>query len=353
MGGAEMVACKLQEKLRDSGIDAEIVRVADKFLPIMRKPWQERSVLEDIGIRALEPADVWLNFAETSLRRLDHDLLFTLHWNTIYLRHRNLLSYFLSHDRPAYDMYEHAMRSQSVFGKVPHAVTSYSRRVVDRDIIRRIRKGGIRLFAISQHVARRLETYWNVKPRRIIYPGGYDASFYDDSRDYVLYFGRLNWNQKRISLVYSTARMLPHVQFVLAGGPVFEGVDSRVLAPPANVRLELFDGLCPKQKKVKIYSQASCVLFPSLDEDFGIVPIEAMSAGKPCVVCTDGGGVIETVIHGKTGMIVDPNPRALAAAVTELHQRGLTMKKNCQERAREFSWDRTLNELSSEIRRCL
>lgn len=353
-GGAEVVACRLEKRLRDDGIDVETVRVPQNLFPdFLHKPATRRSMIDKIALAALTPADVWLNFAETRFRMQDQDALVTLSWNTLYLNHRNIVAYFLSQDRFAYDLYEYSKKHLDIFGRYLHSATSFSRRMVDLNVVARIRAGEISVFPISRNVARRLAKYWQVQGRKIIYPGGYDPRFYYGSRDYVLYFGRLDWNVKRIFLVYDTARMLPEIPFVVAGGPMHRRVDPRVLDPPANVRLELLDGLCPIDRKTRIYSQASCVLYPSIDEDFGIVPVESMSAGKPCIVCADGGGVTETVVHGETGLIVPPNSKALATAVKELHYHGESMRERCQEVARTFSWDRCMDQLCLEIQRSL
>ena len=80
----------------------------------------------------------------------------------------------------------------------------------------------------------------------------------------------------------------------------------------------LRNGQFPQDLRVDIYSKASCVVHPAYNEDYGIVPVEAMSAGKPCIACTDGGGVLETVIDGETGLIVDPSVEALVKAIKYL-----------------------------------
>ena len=46
------------------------------------------------------------------------------------------------------------------------------------------------------------------------------------------------------------------------------------------------------------------MLFLSKDEDFGIVPVEAMIFGKP-VIGAGSGGVLETIVEGKTGILID------------------------------------------------
>jgi glycosyltransferase involved in cell wall biosynthesis len=59
------------------------------------------------------------------------------------------------------------------------------------------------------------------------------------------------------------------------------------------------------------------LVFPA-EEDFGIVPVEAMAAGKP-VIALGRGGASETVIDGKTGVHFDaPTVASLRAAVERL-----------------------------------
>jgi len=49
------------------------------------------------------------------------------------------------------------------------------------------------------------------------------------------------------------------------------------------------------------------------EEDFGLTPLEANAFGKPCIAIR-AGGFIDTVIEGKTGLLVD-GPRSLPAAL--------------------------------------
>ena len=62
-------------------------------------------------------------------------------------------------------------------------------------------------------------------------------------------------------------------------------------------------------------SQAVCV--PSRNEPFGIVVLEAWSAGKP-VIATVNGGPKELIWHGVTGLRINPKPESIAWGVGTL-----------------------------------
>ena len=59
------------------------------------------------------------------------------------------------------------------------------------------------------------------------------------------------------------------------------------------------------------------VVHPTPDEHFGIVPVEAMAAGRP-VVAVANAGPLETIADGDTGYLCPPTPDAFAAAMARL-----------------------------------
>lgn len=74
-----------------------------------------------------------------------------------------------------------------------------------------------------------------------------------------------------------------------------------------------------------LYRGARALLFPG-EEDFGLVPVEAMACGTP-VIGLGRGGLVETVVDGETGVLYDaPGSAPLAAAMTrfEAHTRTST-----------------------------
>jgi glycosyltransferase involved in cell wall biosynthesis len=68
---------------------------------------------------------------------------------------------------------------------------------------------------------------------------------------------------------------------------------------------------------VSLYNKAKLVLYAPYLEPFGLVPLEAMACGTP-VVAVKEGGVRESVIHNKTGVLTQRDENMFAEAVKEL-----------------------------------
>ncbi len=67
-------------------------------------------------------------------------------------------------------------------------------------------------------------------------------------------------------------------------------------------------------RRLQLLSGCRAFIFPGL-EDFGIAPIEAMACGKP-VIAYAGGGSLDTVIDGRTGLLFcEPTADSLAQAI--------------------------------------
>jgi glycosyltransferase involved in cell wall biosynthesis len=62
------------------------------------------------------------------------------------------------------------------------------------------------------------------------------------------------------------------------------------------------------------------VFFGPFDEDYGYVTLEAMLSHKPVITCTDSGGPLEFVEHGRTGFVVEPEPHAIAEVLDQLYR---------------------------------
>lgn len=114
-----------------------------------------------------------------------------------------------------------------------------------------------------------------------------------DVDDYYLIVSRLI-PYKRIDLAVQTFNRLPQEKLLIIG----EGRDRAALEAQAGPNIT-FLGRQPRAEIRRLLRRCKAFLFPGL-EDFGIAPVEAMSAGRP-VIAYGGGGALDTVIPGVTG----------------------------------------------------
>jgi glycosyltransferase involved in cell wall biosynthesis len=100
-------------------------------------------------------------------------------------------------------------------------------------------------------------------------------------------------------------------------GPMEGEIAARIAGRGLEGRVSLLGRLRDRELK-DLYSRAWVAAFPSSYEPFGIVALEAMATGVPCVV-GNTGGLREIVSGGETGLLVEPdNPAALAEAISQL-----------------------------------
>jgi glycosyltransferase involved in cell wall biosynthesis len=93
-------------------------------------------------------------------------------------------------------------------------------------------------------------------------------------------------------------------RLVIAGNDMGAGGDTRALV--ASLGLEartVFTGLLRGQERLEALADADVVVYPSEDEVFGLVPLEALLSGTPVVVADDSGcGEIVSQVGG--GLVV-------------------------------------------------
>ncbi len=152
--------------------------------------------------------------------------------------------------------------------------------------------------ANSKFVAMRIKKYYQ-KDSAVIYPP-VNTDFYKTSAGlvkkgkYFLIFGRL-LAYKRFDLAIEAFNALGYDLKIIGEGP-----EEKRLKKMAGGNIEFLGRL--KDEEVRNYYQgAKAFIFPQ-EEDFGIVALEAMSSGIP-VIAYRGGGALETVVEGKTGLM--------------------------------------------------
>ncbi len=173
-------------------------------------------------------------------------------------------------------------------------------------------------------------------------------------RPYFLFVGTLEprKNLTRLLDAYDsflsgdTARGMPVdslPDLVLVGGRGWKEsrLRERVAGLKGRGRLKMVD-YCDLDELWGYYCGARALVFPSLDEGFGLPVLEAMAAGIP-VLTSDRGGTAE--VAAGEALLVDPeNPEEIAAGLARLAFDGDLRNKlsaGGRVRARELSWSRT------------
>jgi glycosyltransferase involved in cell wall biosynthesis len=210
---------------------------------------------------------------------------------------------------------------------------------------------------------------WGFQHDLRIWSRGVDTKLYDPGRRsgetrraiapgaerILLYVGRLA-PEKRLDVLLDAFPRIreacgPAVALALVGdGPWREHLELRA---PAGVR---FLGYRTGASLAEAYAAADLFVFPSDTETFGNVVMEALASGLP-VVAPAKGGVTDSVIPGRTGLLVPPRePAALADAVVTLLGDDLTrgrMARDARAMALERSWDLVLQRLLGDYREAI
>ncbi len=171
-------------------------------------------------------------------------------------------------------------------------------------------------------------------------------------RQYYLSVGRLTYS-KRVDLAIMACNKLK-----LPLKVVGTGKEEEYLHSIAGPTIE-FVGSVTDEELGRLYAGAKVLIFCALDEDFGMVPVEAMAHGAP-VIGLAQGGVVETVVDGVTGVLFrEPTVESLVGALgrfqddkTIRQKDGKTIRweENCRKRAEKFGKERFKKELSAFIK---
>jgi len=162
--------------------------------------------------------------------------------------------------------------------------------------------------ANSAYVAERIARIYG-RDAEVIYPpvdtGRFRVSAEHDGRFLVL---SALVPYKRVDLAIEAANRLSLPLRVIGDGPERSRLESMAGSTVT------FEGWVDDREIERAYASCRALLFPG-EEDFGIVPVEAMASGKP-VIAYGRGGATETVREGLSGtFFAEQNAASLADAI--------------------------------------
>ena len=132
--------------------------------------------------------------------------------------------------------------------------------------------------------------------------------FFLNTQKTILFVGRLEYNKGIFHLIDAFSMLkkdIPEAKLVIVGeGKLKNWILSFIDARNLRNSVKILGGV-ESEYLPGIYAASDLFVLPSIMEGFGIVLLEAMATGKPCVT-TMAGGIEDVVIDGKTGIIVPP-----------------------------------------------
>jgi glycosyltransferase involved in cell wall biosynthesis len=186
---------------------------------------------------------------------------------------------------------------------------------------------------ISDFAKKVVETFYGIKSD-VIYPMTINTTKYHNkpSEGYYLCVSRLT-KPKRIDKIIEVFNKLHNKKLIIVGtGPEKE----RLIKLAQNNKNIEFSGIINEKTLLDLYSKCISTIYIPILEDFGIVPVESMASGKPCIGANEGG-LKETITHEKTGFLIDPTIENLTKAINQMTpEKAESMKNDCIEIAKHF-----------------
>ncbi len=195
---------------------------------------------------------------------------------------------------------------------------------------------------ISDFVGKRIQKYYH-QDSKLIYPPVDTTAFpmaAEPPEDYFLMAGRLV-SYKKFDVAIKAFNELGLPLKIVGTGPELGN-----LKRLASKNIE-FLGQVDDAELARRYQEARALIFPQ-EEDFGIVPLEAMASGRP-VIAYRGGGAEETIIENETGIFFDTQtPEAIIEAVKKFSAQKFS-SATCHAQAERFSTSRFKEEIKKAL----
>jgi glycosyltransferase involved in cell wall biosynthesis len=249
---------------------------------------------------------------------------------------------------PEYQRGYLAMKGGGIARRLLLGASRLAFRILDRQLWKRYD----RVIAISSEVRNRIAAggLFPSGEVEILYPG-IDASRLIPTWEYRPQFlipGRIMWT-KNLELAIDAYRLLLQrrpdlARFTLTMAGFVDEKSGPYLAA-LRERAAGCDGIrfivSPTDEELfSLCREAWAVLYPPFNEDWGLVPLEAMALGKP-VIASARGGPLETIVDEETGLLEPPETNAFADAMERLATDEALVRRMGQaahKRAALFDW---------------
>jgi glycosyltransferase involved in cell wall biosynthesis len=327
-GGHLVIARALTQAARACGHDAHLVVTADYGFG-----GQSRSYLANV---------------RHDVTRVDGrvvDQVISLRHPSYAVRHPTHVCWLNHTMREYYDRWPEFAASISPRNRIKEGVRRLLTHAADRYFLGRVTQ----MVAQSQTIQRRLAADFGIRADVLLPPPPQRAYRCDAYGDEIFAVSRLT-PHKRVDLLIRALAEPParQVRAVIAGDGESRA-DLEQLAASLGVASRVtFLGRIDDETMIDRLARCRAVCFTPFGEDYGFVTVEAFACGKAVVTCRDSGGPTELVRDSETGLVCDPTPASVAAAVGRLmDDRALAERlgTNGSARAAAMTWDAAVNRL--------
>ena len=331
-GGAELHVEGLRRALVAGGYHAEVVALPFKWYP---------------PTEIMRGAMAWRMLDLSAANGRPVDLVIGMKFPAYLVAHPVKVLWILHQHRSAYNLWGTPFDDLSTY---PEGVRIREWiKYCDERFIPEARK----VFANSRTVAERLKHYNNLDSETLYHPPPLAEHLRPGEQgDYVFYPSRLE-AQKRQELIIEAMRFVQTpIKLILAGGAADpKHYESLVKRNKVGDRVT-FRGFVTDDELVQLYGNSLAVCYLPFDEDYGYVTLEGMLSAKPVVVTSDSGGAAELVEHERDGLVVEPEPKAIAAALDRLYSdrdRARRMGQSGHDKllGMKLSWDNVVAKIIS------
>jgi glycosyltransferase involved in cell wall biosynthesis len=190
-----------------------------------------------------------------------------------------------------------------------------------------------------------IERYGVAADKIVVTPYGVDPLFgpegpVADGAPYALFVGGLEPRKNPLAALEAVALAGADLRLVVAGPDRGGRLELRRAITRLGLerRVEI-RGHVAREELAALYRGASCLIFPSRYEGFGLPVLEAMASGTP-VVATTASSVPE--VAGDAAILVDPgDPVALAGGIERAIADRERLRAAGLERSRSYTWSET------------